>query len=72
MELDEIIEHLNYAQRYENYIVSQCPFHDDRRPSFFVYPDRYRCESCGANGWTSKLLEKLGHAPVTHVEAPNF
>jgi len=59
IDLDEIINHLDYAKRYENYIVSRCPFHDDRRPSFFVYEDWYRCESCGENGSTNSLLDKL-------------
>src|SRR5262249_1275420 len=27
-----------------------CPFHDDHTPSLNVYPDRYRCYVCGANG----------------------
>jgi hypothetical protein len=71
-DLDDIIGYLDYATRYETYIVSRCPFHEDRRPSFFVYEDRYRCESCGASDWTSKLLEQIGEAPISHVEAPNF
>ena len=59
IDLDEIALQLDNATRYENYVVALCPFHSEHRPSFFVYEDRYRCESCGANGWTKKLLEKL-------------
>ena len=27
-----------------------CPFHGERRPSFYVYPDHYHCFSCGVHG----------------------
>lgn len=57
--LDSLLDVLDYAHRYETYIVSRCPFHSDTRPSFFVYPDKYRCASCGAWGDTSKLLAKI-------------
>ncbi len=32
--------------------IGLCPFHDDRNPSFHVYPDRqsYRCWSCNEGG----------------------
>jgi DNA primase len=73
VDLDEIASKLDYAKRYESYVVALCPFHDERRPSFFVYADNYRCESCGAFGKTSKLIEKLsGKLSVSHKTAPNF
>lgn len=70
---DSLLEVLDYAHQYSGYIVSRCPFHDDTRPSFFVYPDKYRCSSCGAYGDTSKLLGKINRggsiiAPVTNRE----
>lgn len=57
--LDDIADVLDGAHRYDHYLVARCPFHDDTRPSFFVYPDKYRCLSCGAFGETSRLLEKI-------------
>lgn len=27
-----------------------CPFHDDSKPSMYVYPDHFHCFSCGAHG----------------------
>ncbi|OGH07428.1 MAG: hypothetical protein A2W22_03095 [Candidatus Levybacteria bacterium RBG_16_35_11] len=57
--LEKLSELLNNARRYENYIASSCPFHDDSRPSFFVYEDTYKCSSCGKWGKTSTLLRQL-------------
>jgi len=63
--LDDLIDRLDHARRYETYIVSLCPFHPDKRPSFMVYEDWYRCLSCGAEGKTENLLNKLnGHTVV--------
>lgn len=58
--MDELLETLDRPHKYEGYLVSCCPFHDDLHPSFFVYPDHYNCLSCGAHGDTSKLLARLG------------
>lgn len=60
VDLYEIFETLDMAKQYDGYVVARCPFHSDMRPSFFVYPDWYRCVSCGANGPTDTLLRKLG------------
>ena len=72
VDLDEIASKLDWSHNYETYVVALCPFHEERRPSFFVYPDRYYCRSCEAKGWTSNLLEKLKGAPVSHKKAPNI
>src|SRR3990167_6806645 len=57
---DELMELLDGAHNYDGrYISAKCPFHDDVRPSFLVYPDKYRCLSCNAYGNTSDLLSKL-------------
>ncbi len=72
VDLDDIASKLDYSKRYENYVVARCIFHDDQRPSFFVYKDNYRCESCGARGKTLDLVEKLSGIPISHKTAPNF
>src|SRR3990170_2288770 len=56
---DVLLEKLDSARRYDRYILSLCPFHSESRPSFLVYPDKYRCLSCGVYGNTSDLVEKL-------------
>ena len=62
--LAELIEYLDDARQYENYITCRCLFHDDTRPSMMIYKDNYRCLSCGKFGRTSKLLEKLSRIPA--------
>jgi len=41
--------------------MAKCPFHDDRTPSFKVYPDykRYRCFGCGKSGDVISLIQEL-------------
>ena len=72
IDLDEIAYHLDNATRYENYVVALCPFHSEHRPSFFVYEDWYRCESCGANGPTKKLLSKLDTSIIASSPPASF
>lgn len=72
---DILLEKLDGAHRYERYIVALCPFHDDTRPSFFVYSDTYKCLSCGKWGSTQSLIEKLDTLHLYHKhspEAPSF
>jgi len=75
--LDGLVDVLDYCHRYENYLLARCPFHQDNRPSFLVFPDKYRCLSCGVWGETSKLLAKIKPsagsllAPVTEINFHN-
>ncbi len=67
---DILLEKLEQAHKYERYIVALCPFHDDTRPSFFVYPDSYKCLSCGRWGSTQSLVEKLDTLHLYHKHSP--
>ena len=60
--LDLIAERLS-GHRYERYVAAHCIFHDDHKPSLFIYDDRYFCASCGARGTTKSLLKRLGTIP---------
>jgi DNA primase len=73
--LDAVFEYLEGAIRYEHYIYALCPFHDDHRPSFAVYPNSYYCRSCGAKGSTSQLVSDIQHKRGTliqHQRTMNF
>ncbi len=43
--------------------VGRCPFHDDRVPSFTVYPEQgtFHCFGCGAHGDALTFLQKVEH-----------
>jgi len=58
--LDQLSEKLD-CKHYGSYLASICVFHEDSRPSLMVYPDTYRCLSCGAFGKTQDLLNKLSN-----------
>ena len=45
--------------------VGLCPFHDDRNPSFHVYPDRqsYRCWACDQGGDCFRWVMEMERVP---------
>jgi DNA primase len=49
--------------------VASCPFHEDRTPSFRVYPDqaRFHCYGCGARGDVFAFLQRLSGKPFPTV-----
>jgi hypothetical protein len=48
-----------------------CPFHNDRTPSFTVYPDHYHCFGCGAHGdvydWLMRKRGMTFRQAVAHL-----
>jgi DNA primase len=70
--LDDLIDHIDYAKRYDNYITGLCPKHDDTRPSFFAYEDWASCKSCGCSIPTIKLLAELSNNPRLVKKAKPF
>lgn len=61
---DQLQEKLD-GHIYNGYFTCLCQFHDDRKPSMFVYEDGwYSCKSCGAKGTLEKLNRHLGGISV--------
>lgn len=51
----------------KGYIMMQCPFHNDSKPSMVIQKDFYFCKSCNAKGnwWT---LRKMGYVDFPKEE----
>ena len=49
--------------------VAACPFHEDRAPSFRVYPEqaRFHCYGCGARGDVFAFLQRLSGKPFPAI-----
>lgn len=56
--LHEIVSHFTRLEAEGGRLVGHCPFHDETRPSFAVYPktDTYYCSGCGASGDAIQFL----------------
>lgn len=39
--------------------MCSCPFHADRHPSMKIYPDGFKCFSCGEHGDIFKFIERV-------------
>jgi len=65
---DELKEVLESCKDYGYYLAALCPFHDDAKPSLFIYEDTYKCVACGTWGYTSELLKRLGKTRVKYKQ----
>jgi hypothetical protein len=50
VDIVEVVSDYIELKRTGKVYMGRCPFHDDRKPSFAVYPDGYKCFGCGASG----------------------
>ena len=44
-----------------------CPFHEEKTPSFTVYPDHYYCFGCGASGDVYKFVAQMDGRDLKEV-----
>jgi putative DNA primase/helicase len=60
VELSIIVSETLQLKRKGRLWTSPCPFHHERTPSFYVYPDtnKYHCFGCGEHGDVFDWLEK--------------
>lgn len=50
--IEDVVGQYVKLRKQSSRFVGLCPFHDDRNPSMFVFPEsgRFKCFSCGASG----------------------
>lgn len=68
--IEDIIGHyLPLRRTSQNYLTGRCPFHQDRNPSFVVYPETqsYYCFGCREHGDVLSFLMRMEH--LTFPEA---
>ena len=68
---DVVSDFVSLHRRGANY-VGLCPFHNDRRPSFYVSPSKNicKCFACGEGGTPLNFLIK--HENISYVEALRY
>ncbi len=69
--VDVVSDFVALKQRGTNW-VGLCPFHNDRRPSFYVSPSKgvCKCFSCGHGGSAVSFI--MDHEQMTYVEALRY
>lgn len=65
---DELKEVLDNCKDYGHYLAAICPWHNDTKPSLFIYEDTYKCVACGTWGHTSELLKRLDKTRVKYKQ----
>jgi DNA primase len=68
---DVIARYVPLRRGGQNYLVARCPFHEDRNPSFVVYPQTqsFYCFGCREHGDVLSFLMRMEH--LTFPEALN-
>lgn len=64
--IEEVVaQYVDLKLRGSRYL-GLCPFHEDRNPSFSVFPDsgRYKCFSCGESGDVIDFVARIEGIPV--------
>ncbi len=60
VDLPEIVEQYVELRKVGDRFHGLCPFHDEKTPSFVVYPDQhYHCFGCGEHGDLFSILMKI-------------
>ena len=69
--IDVIGEYIKLKKRGANYL-GNCPFHNEKSPSFTVSPSKeiYKCFGCGKSGNTITFL--MEHDKLSYVEALRY
>ena len=66
---EDMLDAIRTYKTYDRYVATNCPFHDDSRPSLLVFKDGwFRCMTCEAEGPWVRLYNRLQGA--NHRRAP--
>ncbi len=67
--IDVLVREYVRLERAGPLMKGLCPFHQEKTPSFFVYPDindpHYHCFGCGAHGDVFTFLMKIEDIPFS-------
>lgn len=66
-ELKDIVAEVVKLRAVNQHQLGLCPFHEEKTPSFYVYPDHYHCYGCHAHGDVIAFVMK--HYRLEFVEA---
>jgi DNA primase len=66
---DLIARYVPLRRASPNYLVARCPFHEDRNPSFVVYPQTqsFYCIGCREHGDVLSFLMRMEHLTFTEA-----
>jgi len=69
---DIAIPHLEQVRKVGENYIALCPFHQEKRPSFYLYigSNSYHCYGCGAHGDVINLIMELHN--LTFLQAVRF
>ena len=61
-------QHFSTVKKSGDNFITNCPFHDDKTPSFSIHVQNgyFLCFSCGERGSFSKLRSKMGDTSVSY------
>ena len=72
MRVDEVLADFLHLKRRGVNLLANCPFHDEKTPSFTISPAKgiYKCFGCGKSGNSVTFL--MEHENISYVEAIRY
>lgn len=63
----DVIGHYLQLKISGKYLTACCPFHEEKSPSFFVYPERkfFKCYGCQKSGDVFVFIQEMEHTDFT-------
>jgi hypothetical protein len=63
LDIVDVIGHYLQLKKSGKYFTACCPFHEEKSPSFFVYPEQktYHCYGCQKHGDIFSFIQEIEH-----------